>query len=51
MPVSQQVRVVFDEPANVYGKPPTIVFLIGRAGEAYRIALVVPTERPGGDGN
>lgn len=50
MPVSQQVRVVFDEPDNAYGKAPTAVFLVGREGEAYRIALVVPAQRPGGDG-
>lgn len=49
MPISEQVRVVFDEPDNQYGKPPTAVFLVGREGEAYRIALVVPTQRPRGD--
>jgi hypothetical protein len=49
MPVSQQVRVVFDEPDNPYGRPPTAVFLVGKEGEAYRIALVVPTRRPGED--
>lgn len=50
MPVSEQVRVVFDEPDNVYGRPPTAVFLVGRKDEAYRIALVVPAVKPGGDG-
>lgn len=49
MPITQQIRVVFDEPDNPYGKPPTALFLVGRAGEAYRIALVVPTERPRDD--
>lgn len=46
MPVTQQIRVVFDEPDNPYGKPPTALFLVGREGEAYRIALVLPTARP-----
>lgn len=50
MPISRQIRVVFDEPDNPYGKPPTAVFLVGREGESYRIALVVPMEKPGGDG-
>lgn len=49
MPVAQRLRVVFDEPDNAYGRPPTAVFLIGRQGEAYRIALVVPVKKPGGD--
>jgi len=49
MPVSRQVRVVFDEPDNPYGRPPTAVFLVGKQGEAYRIALVVPTRKPGED--
>lgn len=46
MPISQQVRVVFDEPANLYGKPPTAVFLVGRMDDTYRIALVVPRSAP-----
>ncbi len=49
MPVSHQLRVVFDEPDNAYGKPPTALFLIGREDEAYKIALVVPTEKPKDD--
>jgi hypothetical protein len=49
MPVSRQVRVVFDEPDNPYGRPPTAVFLVGKEDEAYRIALVVPTKKPGQD--
>jgi hypothetical protein len=49
MAVSQQLRVVFDEPDNAFGRPPTALFLIGRQGEAYRIALVVPAKRPEGD--
>lgn len=49
MAVSQQLRVVFDEPDTAYGKPPTTLFLIGRQANAYRIALVVPAEKPGGD--
>ena len=46
MPVTRQLRVVFDEPDDD-GQPPTELFLIGRQGEAYKIALVVPTRRPG----
>jgi hypothetical protein len=45
MPITQQIRVVFDEPDNPYGKPPTALFLVGREGDAYRIALGVPTEQ------
>ena len=33
------------DPDNPYGKPPTALFLVGREGNAYRIALVVPTEQ------
>ena len=51
MAVSHQLRVVFDEPDTAYGKPPTDLFLIGREGDAYRIALVVPAKerRPDND--
>lgn len=49
MPVARQLRVVFDEPDTAFGRPPGAVFLIGRQGDAYRIALVVPVEKPGGD--
>ena len=45
MPITQQIRVVFDEPDNAYGKPPTALFLVGREGDAYRIALVLPTQQ------
>lgn len=45
MPVTQQIRVVFDEPDTSYGKPPTAFFLVGREGDAYRIALVLPTQQ------
>ena len=45
MPVSQQLRVVFDEPDTAYGKPPTALFLIGQQDDAYKIALVVPTKQ------
>src|SRR5690349_5293119 len=47
MPVTRQIRVVFDEPANDDGQPPSELFLIGRQGDAYKIALVVPTKKPG----
>ena len=49
MAVSHQLRVVFDEPDNAYGKPPTAMFLVGKEDEAYRIALVLPTKKPGKD--
>ena len=42
MPVTNRVRVVYDEPPiNDDGKRPTSVFLIGKMEGAYRIALVV----------
>jgi hypothetical protein len=42
MPVSYQLRVIYDEPPmEGFGIPPTTVFLIGREGDAFRIALVV----------
>jgi len=42
MPVTNRVRVTFDEPPiNDQGKPPTSVFLVGKRDGAYRIALVV----------
>jgi hypothetical protein len=47
MPVSHQLRVVFDEPDGDQGHPPTEVFLIGKAGNAFRIALVVRARRAG----
>ena len=46
MPVTEQLRVVFDEP-DAQGHVPSVVFLIGRQDQAFRIALVVPT-KPGG---
>lgn len=49
MPVTRQIRVVFDEPDNAFGMPPTAVFLIGRQGEAYKIALVVPARKRDAD--
>jgi hypothetical protein len=49
MAVSQRLRVVFEEPANPYGRPPTALFLVGKQGDGYRIALVVPAAEPGGD--
>jgi len=42
MPVTNRVRVTFDEPPiNDTGKQPTSVFLVGKKDGAYRIALVV----------
>ena len=42
MPVSNRVRVVFDEaPINDAGKLPTTVFVVGKQEGVYRIALVV----------
>lgn len=42
MPVTNRVRVTFDEPPiNDQGKRPTSVFLVGKRDGAYRIALVV----------
>ncbi|MBE7247630.1 MAG: hypothetical protein INR63_22025 [Actinomycetospora chiangmaiensis] len=48
MPVTDRLRVVFDEPPVEGDAPPTSVFLIGREGGAYRIALLVPTGPPKG---
>jgi hypothetical protein len=45
MPVSHQLRVVFDEPAGPSGGVPTDLFLIGRNGDDYRITLVVPVPK------
>ena len=44
MDVSHRLRVEFDGPPRADGKPPVDVFLIGREGRAYRIALVVRAE-------
>jgi len=42
MPVTHELRVVFDEPpVNDAGMPPTSVFLVGKRDEVYRIALMV----------
>jgi hypothetical protein len=50
MAVSKQIRIVYDEPDTEFGMPPTEFFLIGKLGDAYKIALVVPTRPPGGSG-
>ncbi|MGH1417906.1 MAG: hypothetical protein ACRBCJ_03515 [Hyphomicrobiaceae bacterium] len=48
MPVTNRVRVVYDEPPiEMTGKPPTYVYLIGKVDDAYRISLVV--RKPGVD--
>ncbi|KMO38668.1 hypothetical protein VQ03_16650 [Methylobacterium tarhaniae] len=48
MPVTERLRVVFDEPPVEGDAAPTSVFLIGREGGTYRIALLVPTGPPRG---
>ncbi|AWN48726.1 hypothetical protein DK419_22170 [Methylobacterium terrae] len=48
MPVTERLRVVFDEPPVEGDAPPTSVFLVGREGGSYRIALLVPTGPPKG---
>lgn len=48
MPVTERLRVVFDEPPVEGDAAPTSVFLIGRESGAYRIALLVPTGPPKG---
>ncbi|AWB21755.1 hypothetical protein DA075_13205 [Methylobacterium currus] len=48
MPVTDRLRVVFDEPPVEGDAAPTSVFLIGREGGTYRIALLVPTGPPRG---
>jgi hypothetical protein len=46
MPVSHQLRVVYDEPPmDGFGIPPTAVFLLGREGDVFRIAIVVRADR------
>lgn len=46
MPVTHQLRVVYDEPPmESFGIAPTAVFLIGREGDTFRIALVVRAEK------
>lgn len=47
MPVTNQLRVVFDEPPiEGLTTSPTMVFLIGKLDDAYRIALVVRNSPP-----
>ena len=41
MPVSHQIRVVYDEPALEGGGAPTAVYLVGHRNDVWRIALVV----------
>ncbi|MFH6781334.1 MULTISPECIES: hypothetical protein [Methylobacterium] len=48
MPVTERLRVVFDEPPVEGDAPPASVFLVGREGGTYRIALLVPTGPPKG---
>ena len=44
MPVSHRLRVEFDEPPRLDGNPPVDVFLIGKDGGVFKIALVVRIE-------
>ena len=48
MPITERLRVVFDEPPVEGGAAPTSVFLVGREAGTYRIALLVPTGPPKG---
>lgn len=48
MPVTERLRVVFDEPPVEGDAAPTSVFLVGRDAGTYRIALLVPTGPPRG---
>ncbi|KMO43324.1 hypothetical protein VQ02_00555 [Methylobacterium variabile] len=48
MPVTERLRVVFDEPPVEGDAAPTSIFLIGRENGTYRIALLVPTGPPRG---
>lgn len=48
MPITERLRVVFDEPPVEGDAAPTSVFLVGREGGTYRIALLVPTGPPKG---
>jgi hypothetical protein len=48
MPITDRLRVVFDEPPVENDAAPTSVFLIGREAGTYRIALLVPTGPPKG---
>jgi hypothetical protein len=49
MPITNRLRVTFDEPAEEDGGQPASVFLIGKMDGAYRIALVVRAKRPPSD--
>jgi hypothetical protein len=48
MPVSHRLRVVFDE-SGENGIAPASIFLIGKIGDEFRIALVVQVKRPHDD--
>ena len=41
LPVAEELRVVFDEPAGPQGEVPASVFLIGREDGVYRISLLI----------
>lgn len=41
MDITNAVRVIFDEPVSeATGKPPTVVFLLGKRKDVFRVALV-----------
>jgi hypothetical protein len=45
MPVTERLRVVYDEPPLENGALPTAIFLVGKQDDAYRIALMVRRQR------
>ncbi len=46
LPVTERLRVVFDEPAGSEGEVPASVFLLGREDGVYRISLLLGNGPP-----
>jgi hypothetical protein len=46
LPVTERLRVVFDEPAGPDGELPASVFLLGRENGVYRISLLLGSGPP-----
>ncbi len=46
LPVTQRLRVVFDEPAGPNGEEPAGVFLLGKENGVYRISLLLAAGPP-----
>jgi hypothetical protein len=46
LPVTERLRVVFDEPTGPDGEAPTSVFLLGKENGVYRIALLLAAGLP-----